>query len=100
MSAAKEKVSEKSWKGFEDAAELARKMQGVATSDKKYLYAHYKQATVGDAPKTGPSIIMVTERAKYNAWDEIRGMEPEKALDLYVKKVQELEKSESVTIQA
>jgi len=48
------------------------------------LYALYKQATVGDAAGDPPSAMDFVRRAKYDAWDEIRGTSAEEAMQQYI----------------
>jgi len=48
------------------------------------LYALYKQATVGDAAGDPPSAMDFVRRAKYDAWDEIRGTSTEEAMQQYI----------------
>jgi len=48
------------------------------------LYALYKQATVGDAAGEPPSAMDFVRRAKYDAWDEIRGTSTEEAMQQYI----------------
>lgn len=54
-------------------------------SQKLKLYAFYKQATEGDVTGECPSIINMIERAKWQAWNAIKGMSKEKAMDGYLK---------------
>lgn len=48
------------------------------------LYALYKQATVGDAADEGPGTLDFVRRAKYDAWDEIRGTSEDDAMQQYI----------------
>ena len=48
------------------------------------LYALYKQATVGDADDEGPGAPDFVRRAKYDAWDEIRGTSADDAMQQYI----------------
>jgi len=50
------------------------------------FYAWFKQATVGDAPATNPAgYLDFTGKAKWKAWDEVRGKTKEEAEVEYVK---------------
>jgi 3-hydroxyacyl-CoA dehydrogenase len=53
-------------------------------TQKLKLYAFYKQATVGDVDSECPSIINMIERAKWNAWNAIKGWDKEKAMKGYL----------------
>jgi len=48
------------------------------------LYALYKQATAGDADDEGPGALDFVRRAKYDAWDEIRGTSADDAMQQYI----------------
>lgn len=48
------------------------------------FYKYYKQATEGDCNTPQPSLIRVAERAKWNAWNSVKGTPKEKAQQLYV----------------
>ena len=48
------------------------------------LYALYKQATAGDADDEGPGAMDFVRRAKYDAWDEIRGTCADEAMQQYI----------------
>ncbi len=53
------------------------------------LYALYKQATEGDVKGEKPSVWAMKEYAKYEAWEKLKGMSPEKAMEEYVSLVEE-----------
>ena len=48
------------------------------------LYALYKQATIGDADDERPESLDFVRRAKYDAWDEIRGTSADDAMQQYI----------------
>lgn len=55
------------------------------------LYALYKQATDGDAGQDGPeNMFDFVGKAKYDAWDALRGKDKETAMQEYIALVQEL----------
>jgi 3-hydroxyacyl-CoA dehydrogenase len=54
-------------------------------AQKLKLYAFYKQATEGDVNGECPSIINMIERAKWQAWNAIKGMSKEQAMQGYLK---------------
>jgi acyl-CoA-binding protein len=53
-------------------------------NQKLKLYAFYKQATQGDVTGDTPSIINMVERAKWNAWNAIKGKSKEEAMQGYL----------------
>ena len=53
-------------------------------TEKLKLYAFYKQATTGDVEGECPGIINMVERAKWSAWNAIKGWSKEKAMQAYV----------------
>jgi diazepam-binding inhibitor (GABA receptor modulator, acyl-CoA-binding protein) len=57
------------------------------------LYSLYKQATEGDAPDEGPSNPFdFVGKAKYNAWEAIKGLNADDAMNQYVSTVESLKK--------
>lgn len=53
-------------------------------NQKLKLYAFYKQATEGDVVGEAPSIVKMIERAKWNAWNAIKGKTKEEAMKGYL----------------
>jgi acyl-CoA-binding protein len=56
------------------------------------LYALYKQATHGDANGERPSGFDFVRRAKFDAWDAIKGTTQNDAMQRYVDLVDSLQK--------
>lgn len=54
-------------------------------TQKLKLYAFYKQAVEGDVQGECPSVIHMIERAKWQAWNAIKGMSKENAMEGYLK---------------
>jgi diazepam-binding inhibitor (GABA receptor modulating acyl-CoA-binding protein) len=54
------------------------------------LYALYKQASSGDAEGTRPGFTDMVARAKFDAWDGLRGQSREQAMQGYVDLVESL----------
>ena len=52
------------------------------------LYAHFKQASVGDVSGDKPGFTDFAGRAKFDAWTKIKGMSQEDAQKAYVKLVE------------
>lgn len=53
-------------------------------TEKLKLYAFFKQATTGDVEGSCPSVINMVERAKWSAWNAIKGWDAEKAMQAYI----------------
>ena len=54
------------------------------------LYALYKQATAGDVEGKRPGFTDFAGRAKYDAWAELEGTDPDEAKRDYIALVEEL----------
>ena len=54
------------------------------------LYALYKQATVGDANGKRPSMLDLVGRAKYDAWERLKGNTADQAMEQYIALVQKV----------
>lgn len=53
-------------------------------TQKLKLYAFYKQVTEGDVKGECPSVINLVERSKWQAWNAIKGMDKDKAMEGYL----------------
>lgn len=54
------------------------------------LYALFKQASSGDASGEQPGMMDFVARAKWDAWDKLRGTSGEEAMKQYVALIDEL----------
>ena len=54
-------------------------------TQKLKLYAFYKQATAGDVTGECPTVIHMVDRAKWQAWNAIKGMDKDSAMEGYLK---------------
>jgi acyl-CoA-binding protein len=54
------------------------------------LYAHYKQATSGDASGERPGMLDFKGRAKFDAWSARKGLSRDQAMTAYVSLVAKL----------
>jgi len=54
------------------------------------LYALYKQAVAGDATGKRPGMFDMVGRAKYDAWDALKGTSRDSAMESYVDLVDSL----------
>ena len=76
---------------FNNAAENVKSLSFVSDDNKLKLYGLYKQATVGDVNTARPSgMFNIKEKAKYDAWNENKGMSKEAAMNDYVSLVSNL----------
>ena len=76
---------------------LEQAQQDVNTLSKKpstdnllFLYAHYKQATVGDVSGSRPSMLDVIGRMKFDTWTKLKGISKAEAEARYIAKVKAL----------
>ncbi|OZB18921.1 MAG: acyl-CoA-binding protein [Marinobacter sp. 34-60-7] len=54
------------------------------------FYALYKQATEGDVSGKRPGMMDFVGRAKYDAWEKVKGMSSEQAMQQYIDKLESL----------
>lgn len=78
-------------------AQFEKAQQDVKTLTKRpsnddmlSLYAHYKQATEGDARGKRPGFTDMVGRTKHDAWAKLKGTAAEDAMQAYVDKVNSL----------
>lgn len=64
-----------------------------SNEDMLFLYAHFKQGSVGDATGKRPGMMDMVGRAKYDAWAKLKGDSKEQAMQKYINKVQALLKT-------
>ncbi|WP_374593950.1 acyl-CoA-binding protein [Aquabacterium sp.] len=76
---------------FEQA--VAESKQLSAKPDNQTLlkiYSLFKQATSGDASGSRPGFSDFVNRAKWDAWHELKGRAPEQAMNDYIALIQSL----------
>ena len=77
---------------FSAAAARVKQLARAPASDELLgLYAHYKQATVGDVSGERPGMLDFKGRAKYDAWAARKGTSQAAAMGDYVALVAQLE---------
>lgn len=54
------------------------------------MYALYKQATEGDVTGKKPGMMDFINRAKYSAWEELKGSSADEAMQQYIDAIEEL----------
>ncbi len=78
-------------KEFNEAALKVTKLKSrPSDAELLVLYGLYKQCKDGDCDIPQPWAVQFEARAKWDAWNEHKGMEKAKAMKKYVKKAKEL----------
>jgi acyl-CoA-binding protein len=80
---------------FEETVNYVKNAEGdfQPSNDLKLeMYALYKQATEGDVSGKKPGMMDFINRAKYSAWEEVKGMSSDKAMQTYIDKIESLKK--------
>jgi diazepam-binding inhibitor (GABA receptor modulator, acyl-CoA-binding protein) len=54
------------------------------------IYSLYKQASIGDNEEKKPGFTDMVGRAKWGAWDELKGMSTKDAMQQYVDLIESL----------
>ncbi|KAH1185019.1 acyl-CoA-binding protein [Mauremys mutica] len=76
---------------FDKAAEEVKQLKSQPTDEEMlYIYSHFKQATVGDTNTERPGFLDFKGKAKWDAWNALKGMAKEEAMKAYIAKVEEL----------
>ncbi|KAH7294837.1 hypothetical protein KP509_27G021200 [Ceratopteris richardii] len=77
---------------FDQAAKDALKLPATTTDqDKLILYGLFKQATVGDCNTARPGMLDLKGKAKWDAWNGLKGKSKEEAMQDYITKVTQLQ---------
>lgn len=80
-------------KQFEDTVNFVQNAEGdvqLSNEQKLQMYALYKQATEGDVSGKKPGMMDFVARAKYSAWEELKGQSSEQAMQKYINEVEAL----------
>jgi len=76
---------------FEQASVDVKSLsQRPSDNDMLSLYALYKQATEGDVSGDKPGFFDFVARAKYEAWEGLKGTGADEAMQQYIDKVRAL----------
>jgi acyl-CoA-binding protein len=76
---------------FDAAAKAAQSLAKRPDNDTLLrLYALYKQATSGDVAGNRPGFTDFVGRAKYDAWDKLKGTSKSSAMESYISLVERL----------
>lgn len=76
---------------FEDAVRYVQTAEGdfePSNESKLAFYALYKQATQGDVSGKKPGMLDVVGRAKYSAWEELKGLSGDEAMQKYIDRLE------------
>ncbi|KAL4437790.1 hypothetical protein ABPG77_005702 [Micractinium sp. CCAP 211/92] len=60
-----------------------------STEEKLAFYKYFKQATEGDVQGSQPWAVQFEARAKWDAWNSVKGMSKEEAMQKYIDLVAE-----------
>ena len=77
---------------FKKASEEAMKLPIQDSDTMLKLYAYYKQSTAGDISGKRPGMTDLRGRAKYDAWDKVKGTSREEAMQAYIDLVEKTRK--------
>ena len=78
---------------FEETVNFVQTADGdieLSNELKLKMYALYKQATEGDVSGKKPGMMDFIARAKFLAWEELKGSSSEDAMQTYINSVEEL----------
>lgn len=76
---------------FNEAATSVKELASQPSdTDLLVLYALYKQATVGDCNTARPGMLDFKGKAKWDAWNEKKGLDQDTAKKEYIEKVRAL----------
>ncbi|KAI7841452.1 hypothetical protein COHA_004847 [Chlorella ohadii] len=57
---------------------------GTSNDEKLQFYGYFKQATEGDCTAAQPWAVQFEARAKWEAWNKLKGMTKEEAMQKYI----------------
>ena len=79
---------------FEIAQADVKKLQeDPGNAAKLRLCALFKQASAGDVQGKRPGMMDMVARAKWDAWNEVKGLSNEAAMQAYIDLVEELKEA-------
>ncbi|CAH8314183.1 unnamed protein product [Eruca vesicaria subsp. sativa] len=78
---------EKAFASASNLLEVSGKAEEIGDEVKMELYGLHKIATEGSCRETQPMAIMVSARAKWNAWQKLGNMSQEEAMEQYLELV-------------
>ena len=78
---------------FDEAVNYIQTAEGdfkPSNEMKLEFYALYKQATEGDVSGKRPGMMDFVGRAKFDAWEKLKGMSSDDAMQQYIDKLESL----------
>jgi len=76
---------------FKEASEEVKNLAGRPSNQELLeLYACFKQATTGDNETKKPGMLNLKDRAKWDAWNELKGTDANAAMEKYTSLVDSL----------
>ncbi|KAG5178386.1 acyl-CoA-binding protein [Tribonema minus] len=75
---------------FLEAAERVKTATVATNEDKLKLYALFKQANAGDCSTSRPGMFDLQGKAKWDAWDALKGKTKEEAMAEYIAQVESI----------
>lgn len=78
---------------FEETVQYVHTAEGdfqPSNELKLKMYSLFKQATEGDVSGKKPGMMDFVGRAKYTAWEELKGTSAEDAMQQYIDAIEEL----------
>jgi len=75
---------------FEETVDYVQNAEGdvqLSNEQKLQMYALYKQATEGDVSGKKPGMMDFVGRAKYTAWEDLKGQSSDDAMQKYINEV-------------
>ena len=70
--------------------------KNTSNEDLLILYGLFKQATIGDCNTDRPGLLDPKGKAKWDAWNALKGMTKEQAMEEYIMKVEQLKEKYGV----
>ena len=80
-------------KKFEETVDFVQNGEGdfqPSNELKLKMYSLFKQATEGDVTGKKPGMMDFVARAKYTAWEELKGTSSDDAMQQYIDAVEEI----------
>lgn len=78
---------------FEETVNYVQNAEGdfqPSNELKLRMYSLFKQATDGDVSGKKPGMMDFIARAKYTAWEELKGLSSDEAMQQYIDAIEEL----------
>lgn len=83
---------------FDEAVNYVKNAEGdfePSNDTKLQFYGLYKQATEGDVKGKKPGMLDMVGRAKFNAWEKLKGKSSDQAMQEYIDLLEETKRKSS-----